>query len=356
MLRLLVLAGDDEPRRQVRHAHGGVGRVDALPARARGAIDVDAEVLVDQLHLDVLGLGQHGDGHRRGVDAPLRLGHRHALHAVHAALELEPAVGALPHHQRDHLLEAAEAGRARGEHLDAPAVPLGVARVHAKELGGEEARLVAAGAGTDLEHRVALVVGVLREEELLEHRVERDQARLERGQLAARQLAQLGVLLARELAVLLDLARHALALAPAGDRLLELRPFPGELGELAPVGDDGRVRDQALQLLVASLDLGEAVEHRLTQRRGGSASPTPRIRRAGDPRPRQAGAEPEPLRLRPYLRWKRSTRPAVSTSFCLPVKNGWHAEQISTWMVGTVERVSMTLPQAQMIDAFSYRG
>ena len=47
------------------------------------------------LDLDVLGLGQHRDGHRRGVDAALRLGHRHALHAVHAALELEAAVGAL---------------------------------------------------------------------------------------------------------------------------------------------------------------------------------------------------------------------------------------------------------------------
>src|SRR5437762_5722884 len=58
--------------------------------------------------------------------------------------------------------------------------------------GGEEARLVAARAGPDLEHRVALVVGVLGEKELLERRVERGQPRLERGQLAARQLAQLG--------------------------------------------------------------------------------------------------------------------------------------------------------------------
>jgi len=31
-----------------------------------------------------------------------------------------------------------------------------------------------------------------------------------------------------------------------------------------------------------------------------------------------------------YFFWKRSTRPAVSTSFCLPVKNGWQFEQIST--------------------------
>ncbi len=50
-----------------------------------------------------------------------------------------------------------------------------------------------------------------------------------------------------------------------------------------------------------------------------------------------------------YLRWKRSTRPAVSISFCLPVKNGWQLEQISTRMSSPlcVERVSNVLPQAQ---------
>lgn len=31
-----------------------------------------------------------------------------------------------------------------------------------------------------------------------------------------------------------------------------------------------------------------------------------------------------------YLRRKRSTRPAVSSNFCLPVKKGWQLEQIST--------------------------
>jgi hypothetical protein len=40
----------------------------------------------------------------------------------------------------------------------------------------------------------------------------------------------------------------------------------------------------------------------------------------------------------------------------LPVKKGWQAEQISTWIVGIVERVSMVLPQAQTMVAFSYRG
>src|SRR5207248_7787234 len=58
-----------------------------------------------------------------------------------------------------------------------------------------------------------------------------------------------------------------------------------------------------------------------------------------------------------YLRRKRSTRPAVSTSFCLPVKNGWQAEQISTWMSPRwVERVPNTLPQAQWTRTSLYAG
>jgi len=50
-----------------------------------------------------------------------------------------------------------------------------------------------------------------------------------------------------------------------------------------------------------------------------------------------------------YFFWKRSTRPAVSTSFCLPVKNGWQLEQISTRNMSplVVERVWKVLPQAQ---------
>jgi hypothetical protein len=44
-------------------------------------------------------------------------------------------------------------------------------------------------------------------------------------------------------------------------------------------------------------------------------------------------------------------RPAVSNSFCLPVKNGWQFEQISTPKSPRVEKVSWTFPQAQEILA-----
>src|SRR5882762_748012 len=50
-----------------------------------------------------------------------------------------------------------------------------------------------------------------------------------------------------------------------------------------------------------------------------------------------------------YFLVKRSTRPAVSTSFCLPVKKGWQFEQISTFSRSPlmVERVVKLWPQAQ---------
>ena len=53
--------------------------------------------------------------------------------------------------------------------------------------------------------------------------------------------------------------------------------------------------------------------------------------------------------LSAYFFWKRSTRPAVSSSFCFPVKNGWQLEQISTRirLPLKVERVSNVLPHAQ---------
>ena len=65
------------------------------PPGPGGAVDVDPQVVRVDLDLDLLGLGrdQHAGG--GGVDAALRLGGRHPLHAVHAALVLQPGPHAL---------------------------------------------------------------------------------------------------------------------------------------------------------------------------------------------------------------------------------------------------------------------
>jgi hypothetical protein len=89
------------------------------------------------------------------VDAALGFGFRHALHAVAAGLELQPRIGAVAGQPADDFAVAAELGFAGRQNLDLPALALGVARIHAEEVAGEQRRLVAAGAGADFEQRCA---------------------------------------------------------------------------------------------------------------------------------------------------------------------------------------------------------
>ena len=142
------------------------------PATGR-AIGVDPQVTLVDLDLDLLGLGQHRDGHRRGVDPARRLGLRHALYAVHPGLEFEPTVGATTLDDRLHFLDAADARLREVEQVDPEASALGVAAVHPEQLGGEERRLVATGTGADLEHDVAFVVRILRDQLAVDRRFER---------------------------------------------------------------------------------------------------------------------------------------------------------------------------------------
>ena len=78
------------PRGQVRDADGRIRLVDVLAAGARGAVGVDAQLGGIEIGgFDFVGLRQDGHGDGRRVNAPLRLGGRHALHAMHAGFELE---------------------------------------------------------------------------------------------------------------------------------------------------------------------------------------------------------------------------------------------------------------------------
>src|SRR5688500_10567199 len=74
-LGLLVLLADDDPARYVRDSNGRVRGVHALSARPRGSEDVDSEVLVLDLDVYLLRLGENSDGGGRGVYASLVLGH-----------------------------------------------------------------------------------------------------------------------------------------------------------------------------------------------------------------------------------------------------------------------------------------
>ena len=92
---------------------------------------------------------------------PLRLGVGHALHPVHAGFEFQFGERAAALHLGDDFLEAAHGAFAGGDHLDLPALQGGKTLIHPEQVAGEQRGLVAAGAGADFQHHVALVHGVL---------------------------------------------------------------------------------------------------------------------------------------------------------------------------------------------------
>ncbi len=71
-------------------------------------------------------------------------------------------------HGDDRFLDAAEGAVAQRHRLPAEAVALGKALIHAVEVGGEQRGLVAAGTGADLHDGVAVVMGVARDQQLLQ--------------------------------------------------------------------------------------------------------------------------------------------------------------------------------------------
>ena len=160
-------------------------------------------------------------------------------------------------------------------------------------------------------------------------------ARPQIDQLGVGQLPQLGVpaVVAQDVLGFLDAGEHALVGAEGGDDLFQLGPRLGQPGVLGAAARraGGGLGELSPQVLVPTLDRAQLIEHRRASRDvgdrewaspDGNGSDTPGARdghRGPACRTRRyacAGG------LRPYLRWKRSTRPAVSTSFCLPVKKG----------------------------------
>src|SRR5205085_9628680 len=79
VLRAAVLHHHHDAGRDVGDADCRFRLVDVLAAGAARAHGLDPQVLVLDVDVDILDLGQHGDGCGRGVDTPLRLGVWHAL-------------------------------------------------------------------------------------------------------------------------------------------------------------------------------------------------------------------------------------------------------------------------------------
>ena len=90
-LGLLVLHRDNDPGWLVRDPHRRVGRVDRLTAGPGAPVHVDLEIVLIDVDLDIVDLGEYRHGRRRGMDPALGLGLGDALNAMRSAFELEHA-------------------------------------------------------------------------------------------------------------------------------------------------------------------------------------------------------------------------------------------------------------------------
>ena len=247
---------------QVGDTHGGVGGVNALTARARSAVSIDAQVGLVDLDVNLLGLGKHGDGCRGGLDAALGLGLGNALDAVHAGLELHDGVDAVALDLELDGLKAAGLAGAGIEHGGLPATRLAKALVHLVQVAGEDGRLVATGGGADLDDGVLVVVGVARDEHVLDIFLELGKLSLVFGDVHLEHLLLIDIgSIVEHFLGSLDVVERADVLARSGNEVGLVRVLLAETRELLDVGGDGRVGKLLLELLVGLDDLFELVAH-----------------------------------------------------------------------------------------------
>ena len=238
------------------------------------------------------------------MNAALTFRYGHSLHAVDARLPAHRAVRALAFDLEDCFLHPTQRSVGLRDDFDSPATSFGEARVHAVQIGGEDRCLVAAGAASDLDNGGPIVQRIVRNEcglYLLDQRLD---GHLESDRFGLCFLRHLGVIRVDELAGFRELVLVLLESVPHFDQGLQMPVLAAQRGHALLVPYALRIGELSLYLR-------------------GPLDGVP------EPVAETQVSELEPATCLPYFWRKRSTRPAVSTSFCLPVKKGWQLAQIS---------------------------
>jgi hypothetical protein len=196
-----------------------------------------------------------------------------------------------------------------------PPAAIEESRVHAVEVRREQRRFVSASTRPYLDNSRAIVERIGWNEQRLELALDFRLRLFHPCDFRTRFGCQLGVVNDNELARLRELVIEFFQSVGQRDDVGEPLVLSSERREQPCVADGLGIDQLALDLRRARERVGESI----------------------------ADAQV----LVPYFCRKRSTRPAVSISFCLPVKNGWQLEQMSVLMFATVERVVNALPHAQ---------
>src|SRR5687768_12687930 len=107
MLGALVLALNDDVRRDVRDANGRVSGIDVLAAGPGGAICIDAQVLIVNLYFDVfVDFGINKQRRKRSVTTRGLVKGRNTDEAVDAGFGRQEAVGVFTLHSEGHSFQS----------------------------------------------------------------------------------------------------------------------------------------------------------------------------------------------------------------------------------------------------------
>ena len=224
VLAALVLTLHDDAGRDVGDAHRRIGGVDVLPASARRAIGVDAQVAFVIVDLDIV-IDHRIDPNagKRGVAAGGAVIRADAHQAVDTAFGLGIAVGVLAFQQQRRRLDSGLLARMLVDQFDLQAVAFAPARIHAAEHPGPVLALGAARPGIDLDIGV-VAIGFARQQRL-------DLVLFG----AAREIGERGEAVGLHLGIALGLGHFdqlcrivelAFDRARCGDRLIETAPLP----------------------------------------------------------------------------------------------------------------------------------
>ncbi len=143
----------------MRHAHGGVGLVDVLAARAGGAVGVNPDVLHVDFDLPVvLQHRRHVQGSEGGVPPGVGVEGADANQAMDALFPAQVAVGVVPVHLEGNGLDARLVALQVIQQRDLETHFLTVAHVHPVEHLRPVLGFGAARAGVEGQHGVALVI------------------------------------------------------------------------------------------------------------------------------------------------------------------------------------------------------
>ena len=165
-----------------------------LAARAARSECVDTQI--GRVQANLVGrvrLGQNRHRACAGVDAPLRFRHRYPLHPVAPGLEFELPIDAVAVDTKHEFLVATQVAGGFRHHFGAPAPLFAVAQVHASQVTSEQRRLVTAGAGANLNERIAGVIRVARQQGRLQFDLQSFNIGTRSAHFFSRQLGHVGL-------------------------------------------------------------------------------------------------------------------------------------------------------------------